>query len=153
MKKRDILILIPAYLIIFVARAPIYNLIVRVMYEDYEMVETNAYTWMLVHLLLFFMLYIFLFYIPEDHCMHLSLTAMSIGIAFILLTSVGTNVLRVANYFNVFLVLALPNSMRAIHKTIRPIVLIAGVCILTVFYIIHLRNNPYSIIPYHSVLF
>lgn len=153
MKKRDILILIPAYVFIFVARAPIYNLILRMMYEDYELVETNAYTWMLVYLLLFFMLYIFLFYIPEDRCVHLSLTSMSIGIAFILLTSVGTNVLRVANYFNVFLILALPNSMRAISKMSRPIVLIVGIGILTVFYIIHLQNNPYSIIPYHSVLF
>lgn len=153
MKKWEFFVFVPAYLLIFLFRSPIFNIILRIMYEDYEQVETNAYTWMSIQLILFLLLYFFNFTLREDRVRQLALTSMTIGCAFILLTSVGTNVLRVANYFNIFMVLLIPNSMRAIPKKLRPFVVLAGIGVLTVFYIIHLQNNPYSIIPYRSTLF
>lgn len=152
-KKWEYPVLVAAYLVIFLLRAPIFSLITRFLYEEYELVDTQAYTWMTINLGLFALLLFLGNFVKQDKLVQYALTLMSVGSAFYLLSSVGTNVLRAANYFSVYVTLALPGALKAVPKKIRPFIIIAGVGVLLVFYFIHLQNNPYSIIPYHSVLF
>ena len=152
-KKWKIPVLAVAYLAIFLLRAPIFRLMLRLLYEDYDLADTQAYTWMLVNLALFFILLFLGFRTKDDRVAQFGLTVMSVGVAFFLLTSVGTNVVRAANYFSMYIILVCPNVIKALNKQIRPIAVLLSVGVLTVFYVIHLRGNPYEIIPYHSVLF
>lgn len=147
-KKIDILIIIFSYIIIFIFRTPLFNLITSIFYEEYQVVETNAYTWMFIHIVLLALLIFLKTYDGENKIVDLTLTLFTVGCAFMLLTSVGTNVLRVANYFNVFIVLLIPNSLKVIENKSRFIVVGIGIVALAYLYYTHLQNNPYSIIKY-----
>lgn len=147
-KKDDVVFLVLSYVIIFVFRTQIFNLITSIFYEDYEVVETDAYTWMLIHLVLLALIIYFKPYCDNDHIVDLSLTIFTVGCAFLLLTSVGTNVMRIANYFNVFIVLLIPNIMKVFERKTRLVLIIGGVMVLSYLYYAHLKNNPYDIIEY-----
>ena len=147
-KKIDILIVLFSYVFIFIFRVPLFNLITSIFYEEYQAVETDAYTWMFVHILLLVLLYYLKSFLDDDKIVDFALTLFTVGCSFMLLTSVGTNVLRVANYFNVFIVLLIPNLMKIFDAKSRLIVVWLGVLVLSYFYYTHLQNNPYYIIPY-----
>ncbi len=152
MKKWDFPILILAYVLIFLFRGQIFNLITRFVYGEYELIQTGAYTWALVNIALFFLLYFMSFFVKRDRAVQLALSTMTIGEALMLLTSVGTNMQRAAIYFCVFDTVALPGVMRAVPKRFRWLAFLAAVVILFVFYWWHLRNNPFTIIDYESTL-
>lgn len=152
-RKWDILLIIPAYLLVYLFRVPIFRLITQFVYEDYEIIQTSESTWALVNLALFFLLYFMSFFVKYDRSEHLSLTLMAIGNMPMILTSIGSNVQRVANYFCIYVTLALPGVMRAIPKRFRGLVLIVIFVILLSFYLWHLRTNPLTIIDYDTVIF
>ena len=147
-KMPEYFILAAVYAVIFVFRQQIFIFIISIAYEEYEVVQTNAYTWMLLNVMLLLLLFMLSSRIRNDEILTFSLNLMAVGCAFLLLTSVGDNVLRIANYFTVFMTVAIPNALKKLEKKIEPIVLIMGVVVLAVFYYIHLSGDPYMIIPY-----
>lgn len=151
-RKWDILFIIPAYLLVYLLRMPIFNLITHFVYEDYELIQTGAHTWALVNIALFFLLYFMSFFVKRDRAVQLALSLIAIGNMFMILTTVGTNMQRAANYFCVFDTVALPGVMRAVPKRFRWLAFLAAVVILFAFYWWHLRNNPFTIIGYASTL-
>lgn len=144
----EIPVLVLSYICIFLFRSPLFHLITMVFYEEYEQVETDAYTWMIVNVGLYFALLLISFFLKKQDRSQFPLTLLSIGCAFMLMTPVGTNVLRVANYFCIFFTLAIPEVLQAASKKYRFWFVFAGIFVLQCFYIYHLSRNPYSIIEY-----
>lgn len=153
LKKWDVLFIIPVYLLVYLFREPIFRLITQFVYEDYEVIQTGAYTWLLVNMVLFFLLYFMNFFVRRDRTVQLALSLMAIGNMVMILSTVGTNAQRAANYFCVFDTLALPGVLRAVPKRFRWLALIFVFAVLISFYLWHLWDNPFEIIDYDSVVF
>lgn len=153
LKKWNLLIIIPVYLFVYLFRVPIFRLITQFVYEDYEMIQTGAYSWLLVNMGLFFLLYFMNFFVARDRTVQLALSLMAIGNMLMILTLVGSNVQRAANYFCILDTLALPGLITAIPKRFRRLTLVVVFLILFAFYVWHLLHNPFIIIDYDSSLF
>lgn len=136
--------------LVFVFRREVMNLLAMNFYKGYEVVETNAYTWLVVCCFILFLGFIVykevLLKNPEANAYYIFLVT---GISIMLLTSVGTNVMRLADYYYIFVILFIPEIMQTL-KDKKSIVLIGYIVILILcaFYMKFLNDNGYGIVPY-----
>jgi hypothetical protein len=139
--------------LLFIFKAQILTVFTNLFYPNYAVVETDSYTWTLMNVLIFiFTLAYYNRVVSKDSRNGSLYVIVLIGIFMLLFSSVADNVMRVANYFLIFLTLLLPEVLSSIggakKRAIMTGVVLLG-CIIVYLYL--LQADGYNIVPYKFV--
>lgn len=141
-------------IVTFIFRKFIYTFSTKYFYDNFEMLETGAYRWALFCLLI--VLFCLLFYkktIKNDYENNGLYILSLFGALLMTFTSIGTNVLRVANYYFIFIIILIPNVLHSLNeRNLKFIIYIFIILFGLIVYIFLLRVNVYSLVPYNSIL-
>lgn len=142
-----------ATLLFYIFRVQIFNFFITNFYNSYEVVETNAFMWMLFCFSSVLFCCCFYKKVIKDNEESNGLFMLSMsGATILLFTTVGTNVLRVANYYYVFIILLIPEVLQRISNyKIRVLVKLVLIVLIFSIYIYFLTIDGYSIVPYEFV--
>lgn len=150
LNKKSMFIIITVDLVLFVFRRELFRIMINVFYDKYELIESASYTWLtLCTAILVFGLFFYrkvLSISPNSGTIYILLI---IGISFMLFSTVGNNVMRIANYYYMFVVIFIPEVINAI-KDKRKVVIMMYILLIFIFilYLLLLRRDGYSIVPY-----
>ena len=150
LNKKVISFLVLFDLIIFIYRREIFAFFINNFYQSYSIVESDSYSWMIfctiIVLLSSFFYKKMIKISPDNNGLFIFLL---VGISLMLFASVGTNVMRVADYYYMFVIIFIPEVMTAIKD--EKLVLLVGYLLivgLIILYFWFLSGSPYQIVPY-----
>lgn len=146
--KLKIILMIFVDVIIYIFKVPIYGFINSFFYEEYGIVLTNSYLWMIMCLIILMFCLLYYKRIVSDN-KSILYNLVIIGTAIMLLSPIANNILRVANYYYMFIILLIPEVISYIKSTknellINLITIIFGLSL----YIYLLYVDSYNIVPY-----
>lgn len=135
---------------VYVFRKQIFLVLANTFYDAYELVETSSFTWMLLcTLIIIFGLFFYKNVVSvskENNALYIYLI---IGVSIMIFASTGTNIMRIADYYYMYVILFIPEVMNVIRD--KRLVLTGGyiliICIFTL-YIWFLLNDGFQIVPY-----
>ncbi|MFB5282766.1 EpsG family protein [Peribacillus sp. Hz7] len=137
-------------IIMFVFREQIFGTIISTFYNNYEIVSSLSFTWMLVcSLIVICGLFFYKSVLLISQKNNILYMLVIIGASLMIFSSVGTNVMRVADYYYMFVMLFIPEVMNAVKD--KRIILIGGyilIILILILYIWFLKGDGYSIVPY-----
>jgi len=150
LNKKVISFLVLFDLIIFIYRREIFAFFINNFYQSYSIVESDSYSWMIfctiIVLLSSFFYKKMIKISPDNNGLFIFLL---VGISLMLFASVGTNVMRVADYYYMFVIIFIPEVMTAIKD--EKLALLVGYLLiigLVILYLWFLSSSPYQIVPY-----
>lgn len=139
-----------ANLLIYFLKVPIFSFIVNNFYTTYEIVISDAYTWMA---LCWFIIIVGLLFRKQIDLTksenNFIFTLLIVGATIMNFASVGTNVMRVADYYYMYVILFLPMVIDSITDRLTRYV--ALFCVMIGIYALYswsLGKDGYSIVPY-----
>lgn len=146
--KLGIIILID--MVIFIFKNQIFNVVNKVFYDNYTITETNSYLWMLMCILILIVCIAFYKRVIRDRDSAKSIYVYSlIGASLMLFAPIANNVLRVANYYFIFIILLIPEVLEVIKNDENKYLINFLVVIVTIsLYIYLLKVDSYNIVPY-----
>ena len=136
---------------IFIFKVPIFNFINKYFYEDYSMVVTDSYMWMTMCILIvlaLLLLYKKAVVSDESNIGLYNLTI--IGVSIMLFAPIANNIMRIANYYFIFVTLLIPNVIDVLPKSrFKSVLSWAVLLVLSLIYMYLLSVDSYSIVPYN----
>jgi len=148
--KLSISVILLCDVIIFIFRKQIFQFIVDMFYNNHEVVESSSFRWML---LCIFILSYGLFFYKQVIALSKNNNALYVflimGVSLMIFSSVGTNVMRVADYYYMFVILFIPEVISVIKDT--RLILIGGYILIILIFILYvwfLQSDGYNIVPY-----
>ncbi|MCM3788889.1 EpsG family protein [Domibacillus indicus] len=144
----SIILLINTFIFIF--RVRIYEVASRLFYEAYEVAESSSFTWML--LCSFIVICGLLVYkkvvsfSQDNNALYILLI---VGSSLMIFASVGTNVMRVADYYYMFVIIFIPEIITALRDKFMVIMSTYILIIFTfILYFWFLTIDGFQITPY-----
>lgn len=142
--------LIALDLVIFIFRKSIFTFFINNFYQSFSIVESSSYTWMAFCALIVLMgsfVYKSMINISDDNSgLYMFLL---IGISLMIFASVGNNVMRIADYYYMFVIIFIPEALTAVKD--KKLALVVGYLViigLIIIYLWFLKGSPYGIVPY-----
>lgn len=137
-------------LVIFIFRKPIFSFILNYFYQGFSIVESSSYTWMTFCVLIVFLgsfVYKNVIKISTDNSgLYMFLLT---GVSLMIFSSVGNNVMRIADYYYIFVIIFIPEALTAVKD--KKLALVVGYLViigLIIIYLWFLKGSPYGIVPY-----
>lgn len=153
LNKKVVISLVALDILVFVFKEKIFNLLIINFYDSYELVETSAYMWTIFCILV--LIFCSLFYkktVKNNVDANGLYIFLWTNVTILLFTTVGTNVLRIANYYCSFIVLLIPEVIYMIDNAKLRILFKYGFIIVTIILFFYfLIGDGYSIVPYKSI--
>lgn len=150
LNKATVGIIMSLNMLLFLFRKQILTFVISTIYSSYHLVESTSFSWMTLCLVI--LLFGAIFYkdmmavSEKNNALYVFLT---VGVSVMLYASVGTNVMRVANYYYIFVILFIPEVMSSVKN--KQLVML-GKYILVVcailLYVWSLGVDGYQIVPY-----
>lgn len=137
-------------LLIFIFRKTIFSLVTSSFYQLYNIVESASYTWMIFCVLIVFLGSFVYENMIKDSADNSGLyMLLLIGVSLMIFASVGDNVMRIANYYYMFVIIFIPEALIAL-KDKKWLLVVAYLIIvgLIVIYLWFLKGSPFGIVPY-----
>lgn len=156
-KPIGVLIYFAALVPIFIFRAPIFQWFTAQFYSSYELSPSSSFSWLALSATIVALGWIRNRTVNNTNVRTENgqdtsglLQIATVGVSLMLFASVGTNVMRMADYFYIAIIFALPSVLQTFNNPLRILVkvYIAGALIL--IYIIQMLGSPYSIVPYSA---
>lgn len=151
LNKLTILLTAVLILVIYKFKRNIFGFVVDNIYTDYEIVETGAINWFLFSVAI--IMFLLLFYkkiINQSSEINALYIIVILGVIIMMFSSIGTNVMRLANYFYIFIILLIPevlsvsrNKLFAFYSLYFLIILISTLYLWFLLY-----TDTYQIVPY-----
>ena len=136
--------------IIFLFRKAIFLVLANTFYDAYELVESSAFTMMFLCLLIVMCgLPFYKRVISVSESNSILYIFIIIGVSLMIFASMGTNVMRVAEYYYMFVIIFIPEVMNAIRN--KPIVILSGYILMILMFVVYLwflYHDGFSIVPY-----
>lgn len=135
-------------IVIYIFKVQIFSFFNSLFYENYDMVITNSVNWMIMCLVIVF--FCLLFYKKvESNYSSLIYNLVVIGSSIMLLSPIANNILRISNYYFMFIILLIPEIVYSL-KIIKNKLLAENIVVLFAFilYIYLLYVDSYNIVPY-----
>lgn len=133
---------------VYIYKIPIFSFFNSLFYENYNMVITNSVNWMLMCL---FIVFVCLFFYKKIESSDSSLlyNLVILGSSIMLLSPIANNILRISNYYFMFIILLIPEIIYSL-KSFKNRLFIGTFSILLAFslYIYLLYVDSYNIVPY-----
>lgn len=129
---------------------PIFNFFISIFYNNYSIVTSTSYNWLLLSCVIVFIgLFLIRGDLIKDSSVILYLPYLLVGLSLMIFASVGTNVMRVVDYYYIFIILFIPEVLFSLRKSKYYLItlLFTVLIILFVFYLLFLGDG-YGIIPY-----
>lgn len=146
--KFKIILLIVIYIIIYIFKIQIYNFINSIFYEEYGIVFSNSYLWMIMCLLILAICLISYKKICDDN-KSILYNLVIIGSAIMLLSPIANNIMRIANYYYMFIILLIPEAISHIKNIKNRLLLnICTTVFATSLYVYLLLIDSYNIVPF-----
>lgn len=137
-------------LVVFIFRKPIFAFLINNFYQSFSIVESSSYTWMAFCTLIVLLgsfVYKSIINISEDNGGLYMFLLM--GVSLMLFASVGNNVMRIADYYYMFVIIFIPEALIALKdKKLALVVAYLIVVGLIVIYLWFLKGSPFGIVPY-----
>ncbi|WP_368665171.1 EpsG family protein [Sporosarcina sp. P29] len=135
---------------IFTFRQQIFAIFINFFYEDYGIVESKSFKWMLLCALIVIVgLFFYKKVISISQSNNALYILLIIGVSLMIFALVGTNIMRISNYYYMFVILFIPEIINVI-KDKRLVLLIVYVLIVLniIIYIWFLNIDGFNIVPY-----
>lgn len=149
--KIKLLIIAAIAITIFIFKTQLFTLFTSLFYQNYSLTITDSYAWTFMSIAIF--LFCLMFYkrvVDENRKNKLLYVIVLIGILMMLFAPVADNVMRIANYFFIFIILLLPEALYAIRGAkIRA--LMTGIVLVFSLgtYVYLLQIDGYKTVPYN----
>ena len=115
--KQKIYLIVILDIIIFIFKAQIFNVISIFIYDNYTIVETNSYAWMMMCFTIIAVC--LLFYnatVRKNESAKSLYIYVIIGTSLMLFAPIANNILRIANYYLMFMILLIPEVMETMKN-------------------------------------
>ena len=146
--KFKIILMIFIDVFIYIFKVPIFGFINSFFYEEYGMVLSDSYLWMIMCLSILMICLLFYKKISSDN-KSILYNLVIIGTAIMLLSPIANNILRVANYYFMFIILLIPEVISYIKSNKNGLLVNLMTIIFSIsLYIYLLLVDSYSIVPY-----
>ena len=148
--NRNLVFTILMGIVIFVFNKEIFLFVNKIFYSNYQLQYVGAYKWALMCGLLWF--YTFFYYngvCANDDKASMLYNIVTIGMYCLLFSPVATDVLRVANYFYVFIIFLIPeiiDSIKDVKKRTLTIYLLKVAFVGIYIYL--LNRDTYNVVPF-----
>lgn len=148
--EKIILLLAIVDIIIYIFRKTIMEFLVLYIFTDYGIIESNAYSWfflsfVLVTAGLMFYKNVTKIY-PETNGLYMYVL---LGVSMMLMTSIGSNVLRMANYYYIYIIILIPKIIKSFEEKYTRFILTFLIVILCLgLFIWFYSIDAYHIVPY-----
>lgn len=146
--KAKIYFLVLVDVFIYLFKVQIFNFVNRFFYDEYSLSVSDSYTWMIM--CLFVLCFCFLFYkkvVKENNSVLFNLVI--IGTTIMLLSPIASNILRVANYYFMFIILLVPEVIAHIRTGKNRFYVGTIVVIFSILLYVYLLSvDSYHIVPY-----
>lgn len=148
--KTSIILIICAFVVIFMFRYQIADYAINNYFTYYEIVVSNSHSWMLIGIVLLVIGLLRYKYVTLNSDNHIYYVLIAIALSIMIMATVTTNAMRVADYYYIFLILYVPAVFGNIRdKRLLTIVLYILIVCSTIIYILLLsRDSGYGIVPY-----
>lgn len=135
--------------VLFVFREQLFEFTVQYVYSSFEVVRSTAYSWLLLSALIVGLSSTRLRALrsPGERSAGLFNLALA-GVTLMIFASVGTNVMRMADYYYIAVIALIPAVVETVSRRYRPLALVFVVLCLLGIYVIIMMESPYSIVPY-----
>ena len=150
LNKIKFLILFLVDISFFIFKVPIYSFISNIFYEEYGVVISNSYLWMVMCFAIFMFSLIFYKKVLEKNTSATILYVLvAIGTSIMIFAPVANNILRVANYYYMFVILLVPEVISVLKENKNQILMMFIVifCCFVLYYY-SLSIDLYNIVPY-----
>lgn len=136
--------------LIFIFKSQIVNLFIRFFYESYSVSNLNAKNWLLLNVAIIAVTLLFYKKTINNNKENNLLYMLSIvGVSLMLFSSVSGDVLRIANYYYIFVIALIPKVIKSIEgKYLKTIVSLGFTFGMLPLYIYLLNVDAYQIVPY-----
>lgn len=143
-------------MIFYLFRYQIYNFGENLFFstEDnyYGITETGAYTWFIMVLLISSILLIKSIYLSSNQRFQITSKIVMVGAILLVFSSIGTNAKRLAEYFSIFYIFAIPMMVYSFkNRTYRYIVYSVVIIFSIIIFGILMLRDQYEIIPYLNI--
>lgn len=137
-------------ILIFIFKSQIVNLFISFFYESYSVSNLNAKNWMLLNIAIIVITLLFYKKVIKDNKENNLLYLLSIvGVSLMLFSSVSGDVLRIANYYYIFIIALIPKVIKNIQgKYLKTIISLGFTFGMLPLYIYLLNVDAYQIVPY-----
>ena len=137
--------------IIFIFKEAIMLFFIDSFYDNYSLIISNSYNYLLMSILILFLCLIFkknvISISPESSGYYIFFI---ISVLFLIFTSTGTNMQRIANYYYMYIVFLLPEVIESIRIKKKYVMYnVMLLFILTALFCFYLYSNNYKQIPYY----
>ena len=148
--KQRVLLIALIDVIVFIFKKQIFNIISLFIYDNYTIVETNSYTWMLMCLSI--VAICLLFYnatVRKNENAKSLYIYVIIGASLMLFAPIANNILRIANYYLMFMILLIPEVMETMkNDKNKYLINFLVVAIAILIYLDLLNGDAFNIVPY-----
>lgn len=150
MNKKNIGLAGFIFAIVFVFRRQIATLAIDYYFDQYEIVVSSSYNWMMLCLMLLIfgmVLYKKVTFYNDNHIYYIFIL---MSFLLMIIATVTTNAMRVVDYYYIFLILYIPAIFDSLSK--KWILVIIGYVFLifsTLIYLMLFQNSGYNIVPYN----
>lgn len=136
--------------LIFILRVPVFTFITAHFYERYALIISNSYNWMILCFTVLLILFTRYKEVTKNNSMARMYYIFSfVGASLMLFASVGNNVMRIANYYYMFIILLIPEYIYSFSENKNKI-FASLVCIITstilFSYVMYVDNA--GVVPY-----
>lgn len=137
-------------IVLFIFRRQIMQFFIDNFYQDFYIIETSAYTWMtFCTTILLFGSFFYKKVASNSKGSEGLYMLLFVGVSLMMFATVGTNVMRMANYYYMFVIIFIPEVFSVLKKE-KSLVLIGYALTigLILIYFKFLNDNTHHIVPY-----
>ena len=146
--KLKIIIIALIDILIYIFKVQIFVFFNNLFYENYNMVITNSVNWMIMCLtIVFFCLLFYKKIASKDSSLLYNLVV--IGSSIMLLSPIANNILRISNYYFMFIILLIPEvvySFKKVKYKFSAELIVVLLSFALYFYLLYV--DSYNIVPY-----
>lgn len=150
--KKSLTLFIIISTLIFLFRKQIFEIVILNFYPNYEMVESNAINWMMLGVIIIILGLIFYKRVvavsPQGNTLYVF---MIMAVFLMMFATVGTNAMRMVDYYYIFMILFIPEVLNAIKE--KSLLVLGGYVIVISVFVLHLwfllYSDTYQIVPYN----
>lgn len=149
--KKSISIILIFNLILYAIKNQMFELVIKYVFDSYDIIETGSKNWMMLGVLIVSLSLLFYKRVMEqDNTKNSIYMFVIVGVSLMLFSTMGTNVMRMANYYYLFIIILIPEVLSSIKDKI--LFLTGGYIIIIGIFVLHtwflLCQDTYHIVPY-----
>ncbi|AMC92677.1 hypothetical protein AOC36_01315 [Erysipelothrix larvae] len=150
LKKITVIALLGLNLLLFILRVPLYTWVSQSFYSSYEVVESAAYNRLIFSTVILIGCFTRYRYAIQysKHTIGLY-NYVILGCSMMMFASVGTNVMRIVDYYYIFIIVLVPEVIYSLKDYKVKVLINYGVMILMLsIYIVFMQVDGFEIVPF-----